>query len=968
MALNLIGSIYLISDTGAGDSGDVYTISWDDSTETISVSYHDDSSETDTVITSGTAILFNEYQPPIGVEGWYALGYSNIGDGSLPIYSLYKFCDVNGGLNRFELQQGFPYFKRIFTPDHPDCAEGTTCDIMFYGLQETTGATGLTTRDGSITVTASSSYPIKFSKVERNRTTGLATGIDNGDGTYSYTFTNLAPGDYKIYAKDSVGCEVSKVITVGINETYATKYQFRYVDRDQNVCTLNIKKRAYSGDITTVKGSHEDPVVQTLEGAGNILIEKETFGSSLTFQILTETEREYLEFFTEGDETEFLAEHYINLADGNGEQLTFRGYLTQEAYSEPYERAPYVSQLVFTDRLADLDKYDFSIDEGNVTILQVLIDCLKKLKLENGFRIADNLYEANFDATDSDDPFTQTYADALSFWDGDDPRTCAEAVNMVIRSRRARLTSWGGYWYVTRLKEMASSTVDYREFDKDGVYVSNSSISPIIDFKQGTEEDRNVWIRGKNLSLSPIYNQVNIIARRKLKDSLVNPFNEKHLNGDGFIGWTPTLNGDEGSWHAVDKIKYNRRRGDGFSGGGEPIRGPRGYARPRIEIIDFTQVFDKYYYGAFFDVGQGGDSFIASKGSIEFTSNDLLVIDIPYFLALNYNAAPYYNLRWMFKLGSYWLSSDGTWTNSADPQNQYFVTNINSENTFSLTVEFREDIVFPTTENYEFRLYHVDPAYYDVEASTVSLMHEEIKDFPTASLDTGHRLIGRSLKSGSTYTYQFWELISLGSLTGSDSLLTPDDNSALRWALRNETVIGVSNVTNSITLFGSIKLLTLPNGEELPQEETTSYAVTENNVRELDYEVDLFDLNEDLSNTENLVTNYLKKSNLTGTNDWTEESSGFDYRIQEIIGREMVAYYKRPRYKISGSMLTDRLVAFWNTFRESTDGNKVYIQMGTSINWKRRTISGEIQELSNEVSDSGIGGREHSSDFSSDFS
>src|SRR5690606_8369202 len=117
---------------------------------------------------------------------------------------------VGTTLQRISPNNIFPYASIGSTPNASQCQITPVCDLTISDIYSVTPASGPTTADGSLTISATSSNgTIKYS---------LQEDFNYNDGQTSPTFTNLYPGDYTVYAKDPIGCTDEINISIPITE------------------------------------------------------------------------------------------------------------------------------------------------------------------------------------------------------------------------------------------------------------------------------------------------------------------------------------------------------------------------------------------------------------------------------------------------------------------------------------------------------------------------------------------------------------------------------------------------------------------------------------------------------------------------------------------------------------------------------------------------------------------------------
>lgn len=894
MAQNLISTI-ICNDSAptaytAGDQIDVY---YNDTTDVIEVELNG------SPVTSGEDI----YESYLGTE------FTLLPQG-------YAFC-LGSNLQTFPFNETFPYAYRDSNLD--ESCSGVICDLI-KGAIAVVSATGAGVEDGSITVTASSSVEVRFDTTDRTRFTEMATATDNGDGSYTYTFSNYPPGTYSIYTEDFQGCKTSWIdVVIGINEgvsNYGVLQRWGYYGKEGLEHRVDLLQKGYSGSVTERDLMDATPTIRKVRGENASRLET-IFPGEMDINVMSETDKEYLELIKTSTDKDLLVNFYIK--PSTTYNLVFRGFVTTTLYSEPYQGGDYVSTLSINDRLGDLSRVDFLGASnnplyGDLSVFEVIRTCLDKTDLDLGYRIAFNLYEASMDSPSganggnetgaaTDDPLTQVFTDTDSYYTDGEPDDCYTVLEKVLKSINCEVRSYGGYWYII-YKPEKHTTYNYRQFDSEGNYESNSSISPQVDLKASTETNRATLLPWPSLQGDDIYNKVSIISKRIVKENIFTSFSERTLNrinrnslGNDYYGWSKVLNGDTGSIDALYR--------------------------------DLPSFLEYGFYLKFnIGDGQGGNAYYTASKSIEYSGNDTFTIKIPFYFYWPYGdiVPPYVNFKYMVKVGTKYLDGlSGTWSGSL-VINNYYITDINENIEIEITGTF-DAVTVDTTEVLEVRVYDIDPLYYDYLEGTEGNLPTTVAALSTTP-DVGTRI---AYKITGTYHYYYFQMTSTGSTKS--------------WVAQsqryyNDPVLGKP----SYPVFSSINFLTNPNGSGINNTDILVIKTTRDNVVNLDYEVDHFDLDTTINNSENLITNYFKLADGTPTSAWGSSSK----KIQRIHGEQISGWYSQMAYRITGEITTDLHLTPYNVFREIADGNRIYTPVSMEIDDKRMKARIEMVELYND--------------------
>ena len=864
-------------------AGDVIEVFYNDTTDVIEVEVND------TPVSSGEDI----YENYIDTDYFSHIDY------------YYQFCD-GSNLQTFPYSETFPYAYR--SSNFSESCSVVVCDIA-KSTTTLTPASGVDQADGSIYALATSSNTVKYALYDFDY---------NTEGQTSPTHSGLLPGTYTVYAKDSQGCSVvwtNLTVTYDALSTYGAVQRWTYYSKDGTEHRVDLLQRGAADSPTQRDLMDATPTLRRYRGelSDNLAT---IFPGEIDVFVMSETDKEYLELIKEADDKEYLIKQYYKPSASY--DLIFQGFVTTTLYSEPYRGTNYVSTLNATDRLGDLSKIDFSDDfgsfiYGDMSVFEILRTCLKKTGMEFGYRIAMNLYEANHDSDPEDDPLTQTYLNTDSYYTDGEPDTCYEVLEKVLNGINCEVRSYGGYWYII-YKPEKYTTYAYRQFDKDGNYESNSTIAPRVDLKADTESNRATLLPWPTLQGDPVYKNININSIRKLKKSIVTPFEERTLNGNSFLGWSKALSGEGGS--IIPQI--NPQFVIGIPGGGS-IGTP----------VSFTK--DVYYFNFIINDGQGGNAYIVASGDIEYKGEDEFSIKIPVIFYNNYYSLgelPYVKLKYSLKVGSKYYTPGG-WS-ASETVMQYFLETFNKDTEVDIRGVFDTDVTTNTDTTFELRIYDIDIFEADYEESTMSALLTTVSGVST-SYDLGSRLVGRV--SGASEQLVYFEL-------------QINDSGNKEWI--KTAAYSTSDLTfgSSAVLFRSIEFITYPNGQQIDDKATLTINTKPGNVIDLEHDLHHFDLDTTINNTENLIANYFKLSDGTPTSAWG--SSG--KKIQRIHGEQISGWFSKMPYRISGEVTTDLHLAPYNVFREINDDNRIYNPVFMEIDDKRMKARIEMVELQSDDS------------------
>jgi hypothetical protein len=151
---------------------------------------------------------------------------------------------------------------------------------------------------------------------------------------------------------------------------------------------------------------------------------------------------------------------------------------------------------------------------------------------------------------------------------------------------------------------------------------------------------------------------------------------------------------------------------------------------------------------------------------------------------------------------------------------------------------------------------------------------------------------------------------------------------------------------STTTVFNSIKMNYQPNGSTtIPEEILITKLAQNKNNRELDYEINQFDLPE-LRNGAKIIRNFLKYADKTPAGNWTKVDGTVTKDIQVHLIDWLIKLAKRCRAKVSGKFRTDGLdFTPINVLHDPDDNNRLYLPIGVQSNFKLQEYTGELLEV-----------------------
>jgi len=946
MADNLLGRIICTNNSASSyNEDDIIQIYYSDTLNTIIVKLND------VAVTSGGAIFYNEYVADLGTLGYYNTKFDlNLLN---TLKSNYQFCDGTG-LVYFQLQESFPYFSQQLDVNSSECG-GVACDILILGSPILTSPTSATGVDGQIKITAQSQAVIKFDKYNFDYSNqGFAADTVDGN-VYTYTFTGLGVGEHKLFVKDSLGCTQERTVNLFFDDEdniYNVKYFYSYTGRYGDVDLIRILEKDYVGSAEEIAVNAQDdetltvdPLVYSRGKTGSDFFSG-VDSSSVVIGIRSKVDNKFNDLYTQS-EKKYLIEWYRNPADLNNpvsSELYFKGLNIPSLGEESYSATPYTSYFTFTDRLSDLNKYNFADEyedsnnnyelvqtalQGQINVIEILSFCLKKLGISKNIRCGVNIFSEGMNTTSSDDPLFQTYVDVSTYYKGGNILKCSDVVDRILKPFQARLISWGNYYYIIRIPE-SLSTWNYREFTKNGVYVANGShLNPYVDIKNASDSNRLIYMSdGNTRSNIQSYRRINLIINRDIAESLVNPFNDLYYNNElnSFAGWTKNNGSITGSWVTVIEDKTDE-----------------------IKTYSLLQSHNPL---------QGSEAYISYTGKVEYSGDDGFILKLKYIIDTGfYTSLPnrFLRVKFQIKVGTKYLQKDGLWS-TTESFLFFKAESYDQDQNFEISANFDVDVLASTTESFELKFYNVDPFESDVVGGLYSLgspnLYSLIEDLDSSNYNVGDVIIGRATATSSTsediYYFEFRE-----KNQDPDTLnIVPDDDSTKLWSMVENIAVKEGRIINDLGIkYKEIEFVTLPSGEELQETKINRLPVNNDNSIDLDFDLDHFDTDQTINNTERMVKNGFYLSDGSPTMSWRSAGESAGFTIQNVTYLNLSRLtnpsnqngFRRSARKMNVKCKSNIDVLGFNTIRDTNDNNRLYY--ANQITWSVKDMIFNSQEL-----------------------
>ena len=863
-----------------------------------------------------------------------------------------SFCLGTKGVIVFP-RDTWPFAAYRTEDGSPMCAvTPVACDLIIVGFPEFTQPSGETVADATLTVTATSTQPIQYK---------LGSDFVYGNGQASGTFTGLLQGTYRVYVRDQNNCKANVLVRITYEPVYGTFYTYEYKDVHGNTTVVDIDKKNYVGAETEILGG-DNALVLSLRGEGETNKFAPVLSTQADLNIVSETDQYFIQLYT-NDRDLFRVNYYKEGV------LKWRGKLLPFRYLEDYKSAPYYVTITATDGLAELsEKYllnaDGAVFQGTVKLISLIAYCLQKTNVYLPIRVGINIYADDMAQTASDDPLDQAYCDYEAFYIAEKQPTLAFVLENILKVFKARIIQWDGYWNIVRVEELGT-TYAYRQYDRYGDYVSNSTFNPVKDINY-PDTDGYMFTSFPTLELQPGYGQIKSTYKLGLTDNIIK-------NGNfslrlSFYSWL----GQTGYSAEINK--------DGF------VVANGGYALSEgYEYVNPTNV--AYYMSAGEDVlnnSLAGTAYIQSDNYfVSMSANNTLKIVVRFkvkvasvlFGGTVYKAeVPYIKVRIRVKYGSLYLQTDGTWT-STESTIDIFVTAFNEYIEAELTALQPVSGTPTTGMDFNIRIYHAY-AYFAQFQSVASLQAFSTYSGGASVLPTGYNTELRDDFVGTSKIY-YYQLQENTSAAATYPIIRPTDyhvtNNPRQWILQKTVDVGTVTGANIFTFFiDYIKCTFLDNGEEVTGEQIKQVAAEPNNTSVFEEELILgsgsnivetqtnfsIDLGYwfpegglTITTVNNLSFELLYKGWLRSSADanyelWARDGADESAKLHDINLKVLSNQYSASWRLLRGSV-TNRMEQFspLNSLREVNDSNRIYIPISMTIDDRACTYSGEFLEL-----------------------
>ena len=298
--------------------------------------------------------------------------------------------------------------------------------------------------------------------------------LNGVDYNISNVFTNVTKGSYTAYVKDALGCVTTKDFLAGDGLIYYSDFK--------DVVNVNHRLEIY-----------KDSYVETpREITSEVLLDypdcKENQEAikvcGLTINLLADENLTFTDLYSE-------EERVFKVVYKRNDITLFNGFLSPDGLYESYTDSKWYIELQAIDGIGYLKDLSYVEDStglpfiGKQKDLEVIVNCLKRTKLDNGIRTSVNIFYTGISGVNILD---NVYVNSERFIkdDEDTLMDCEEVLRSVLEKYNASITFFEGYWYIYRSNELFdNANVNFYNYDSDGNYID--IVTKNISFSVGSQ-------------------------------------------------------------------------------------------------------------------------------------------------------------------------------------------------------------------------------------------------------------------------------------------------------------------------------------------------------------------------------------------------------------------------------------------------------------------------------------------------
>lgn len=235
----------------------------------------------------------------------------------------------------------------------------------------------------------------------------------------------------------------------------ATKFRSEFKDILQLAWKTDFEVEGFGGSITDMEPT-DSPLSFEFLASTDDLHQDPIRGTKVNFGIYSQTNFQFIEF-ADADDLGIRASVYW------ATNLYWRGFILPGNYSESYDGAAYPVMLSASDGLGLLNNILFdnagTYYTGRKTAAEIIYLILSEIGF-TGFTEYINIYEENFDSSETDSPLDQDYIDCDLFQD----KYCYEVLGSILNKFEAIIKQKDGGFIIYRPDDLYLTTIYGRIF------------------------------------------------------------------------------------------------------------------------------------------------------------------------------------------------------------------------------------------------------------------------------------------------------------------------------------------------------------------------------------------------------------------------------------------------------------------------------------------------------------------------
>ena len=253
-------------------------------------------------------------------------------------------------------------------------------------------------------------------------------------------------------------------------------FKNHFYDYCGNYCTVNIYKSGYAGTETEVTGG-EDPCIISMLGQGDDKFSHiKTTEAHLNW--MASSSLQFLTLFLSTNKT-------YKVKIFRGSEPLWYGWVNPEFYSEQLSDPPYPVTITVTDGLSLLKNIPLPIPletQFRYSLIYYLATCLNLIGLDNSMtiKVALNLSILPTSGATSSRVLEKMFIDWRTFRDGKPLWNCFNVIEEILKTLNARLYQYGDSWWIENI-DGKHTDYDIDVYSMAGVYSSTvSSFNSVI--------------------------------------------------------------------------------------------------------------------------------------------------------------------------------------------------------------------------------------------------------------------------------------------------------------------------------------------------------------------------------------------------------------------------------------------------------------------------------------------------------